>query len=405
MALKRKRIAFITLQDPRSRVSWSGIYSFMGAALQKHCGDVDYLGPADPERAYGLMSRVILLFIGIIDRISRRLLRKTYNYKHSIIKSLALAKFFEARLSERDYDLIIAPSADDCVAFLNTEIPIISLNGATFASLYNYYPCFSHFVNTWEGHTIGRSVVQQSSALIFASEWAAKSALDIYHASSDKVFVIPWGANLDDIPSKETVLSKKKSNRCRLLFLGVNWERKGGALAFRTLLKLEEMGLAAELIVCGCAPPEEFKHERMTVIPFLDKSDDLQFEELKRFFLQADFLLVPTRAECFGIVFCEASAYGLPVISTQTGGTPGAVRNGENGYLLPLSATAEDYAKLIYEIYQDDQRYDALVKTSRRAYEERLNWDAFAIALSDVISRVSPSEADPVMPEVTMSRR
>lgn len=31
-------------------------------------------------------------------------------------------------------------------------------------------------------------------------------------------------------------------------------------------------------------------------------------------------LLLPTRAECAGIVFNEASAYGVPILLTDTGG-------------------------------------------------------------------------------------
>ena len=47
-----------------------------------------------------------------------------------------------------------------------------------------------------------------------------------------------------------------KSGRCHLLFLEVDWVRKGGDIAFETLLKLEELDMQAELLVCGCAPSE-----------------------------------------------------------------------------------------------------------------------------------------------------
>jgi hypothetical protein len=42
-----------------------------------------------------------------------------------------------------------------------------------------------------------------------------------YHADSGKVYVIPYGANLNEPPFQETILAKKKENRCRLLFLAV----------------------------------------------------------------------------------------------------------------------------------------------------------------------------------------
>jgi surfactin synthase thioesterase subunit len=39
--------------------------------------------------------------------------------------------------------------------------------------------------------------------------------------------------------------------------MGVSWERKGGAIAFETLLELEKMGIQAELIVSGCTFPDD----------------------------------------------------------------------------------------------------------------------------------------------------
>ncbi len=36
--------------------------------------------------------------------------------------------------------------------------------------------------------------------------------------------------------------------------MGVNWERKGGRIAFNTFEKLNQMGIETELTVCGCTP-------------------------------------------------------------------------------------------------------------------------------------------------------
>src|SRR5207245_1514583 len=130
-----------------------------------------------------------------------------------------------------------------------------------------------------------------------------------------------------------------------------------------------------ELIVCGCTPPEGVAHERLKVIPFLDKNDDKQRKELEQLLMSADFLLLPTRAEAYGLVFCEASAFGLPVIATNTGGVPEIVREGENGFLLPYEARGDAYAEVIARVYHNDERYAELVRASRAAFEERLNWD------------------------------
>src|SRR5581483_5051131 len=176
--------------------------------------------------------------------------------------------------------------------------------------------------------------------------------------------------------------------QCRLLFIGTNWERKGGPIAYETLLKLEEMGIQATLTVCGSVPPAHISHERMTVIPFPDKNDEQQRKMLEQLYIDADFLLFPTRNDCYGIVVCEASAYGLPVLASATGGVPGVVREGENGFLLPYEADGAAYAALIAEVYADDRRYAELVRSSRVTFDTLLNWDAWGNAVKSLIAEM-----------------
>jgi glycosyltransferase involved in cell wall biosynthesis len=228
--------------------------------------------------------------------------------------------------------------------------------------------------------------IQKAHLLAFSSAWAARSAVEDYHADKAKVHAIPFGANLEDIPGREIVQIKQKSGRCKLLFVGVNWQRKGGDIAFETLLKLEEMGIPAELTVCGCRPPKTVFHDRMRVIPFLDKNDEQQRKVLEKLYVISDFLLVPTRNDCTPIVFCEANAYGLPVISTYTGGVPEIVKEGENGFLLPFSARGDTYAEVIARIYRDDQYYAKMVMASRTAFDERLNWDSWGVFMKDLLA-------------------
>lgn len=379
---KRLKIAYLTSENPKDKRSWSGITYYMAQALEKHCGDVDYLEPIISfEKRY----------VGrLIHEISKRLLRRNVAYDRLLFVAKKHARLAAQRLAGRSFDLIVAPIAAPEVAFLETDIPIVLAEDATFAQLHNYYPLYSNLLG-WSAHQ-GKAVqdmaYRNASALLFPSEWAVRSAVEDHYADKQKVHVIPLGANLDEIPARETVLRKKKSDRCRLLFMGIGWERKGGEIAFETLLELEAMGISAELTVCGSTPPEKFSHKRMRVIPFLNKNDPGQRRELEKLYALSDFLLVPTRREAYGIVFCEASAYGLPSITTDTGGVLGAVRDGENGFALPLSARGGDYARVIAEIYQDDQRYIELVRSSRRAFEEKLNWDAWGVTARKIFAEI-----------------
>jgi glycosyltransferase involved in cell wall biosynthesis len=126
----------------------------------------------------------------------------------------------------------------------------------------------------------------------------------------------------------------------------------------------------------------------MKVIPFLNKNTQKGMRRISKLLLESHFLLLPTRAEAFGIVFCEASAYGLPSISTDTGGVSGVVSEGRNGYLLPHSASGKEYADVIASCFSDNSRYEQLRRTSREEYESRLNWDAWGRAAAEVLRQV-----------------
>jgi glycosyltransferase involved in cell wall biosynthesis len=84
------------------------------------------------------------------------------------------------------------------------------------------------------------------------------------------------------------------------------------------------------LTVVGCHPEIEGEAKSFTrVVGFLRKSSPEDSEMLGRLYLSATALLVPSQAECFGCVYCEASAYGLPAIARDTGGVSAAVIDGK----------------------------------------------------------------------------
>jgi glycosyltransferase involved in cell wall biosynthesis len=302
-------------------------------------------------------------------------------------------EFFNKFLVEQSgCDVLFAPTASVEIAYLPTNIPIIYYPDMSWADIVDYYPsCSSLFeFSRVEGDRIDGAGIRKASASIFPSPWAVRTAIGHYKADPRKVHYIPYGANIEteDIPSCETALRHSLTGEITLLWIGVDWQRKGGEIAYDCLLKLLSSGLDARMVVCGCVPPRRYCPSKIEVIPFLSKRDPAQRRRLSQLFLNANFFLFPTAAEAYGIVLCEASAHGLPSLVCDTGGVRGAVTDGENGYLLPPGAKGEQYAEKILELVRDCGAYNDLVKTSRRAYEERLNWDAWGRAMKPIFERV-----------------
>jgi glycosyltransferase involved in cell wall biosynthesis len=120
-----------------------------------------------------------------------------------------------------------------------------------------------------------------------------------------------------------TALKYAPNAICKLLFIGVEWERKGGQIALDALHALQRSGIPAALTIVGCMPPGyatgHFGIPALPSYPLLINTYAIEVSRLNDLLRNSDFLLLPTRAECAGIVFCEASAYGIPVITTLTG--------------------------------------------------------------------------------------
>jgi glycosyltransferase involved in cell wall biosynthesis len=273
------------------------------------------------------------------------------------------------------------------MAFLKTNVPIVYFSDATFAAMWGYYDDFADLlsISRFEGNHVERRAIRKATRIIYASDWAKMSAIRDYGADPAKIDVIPFGANLEDPPNGSVVLARTREQRLRLLFVGVDWYRKGGPIAIHTLYALKRMGIPANLTVVGCKPPGVVEASDLQIVPFLNQNDPVQSKRLVDLYLNSDVLLLPTRAECSGIAFCEAAAYGLPAFATDTGGVPSVIENGVTGFLLPLQATAEDYAKAIAELWQEPSRLEAVAQASRKAFERKLNWDSWGKSAAKVL--------------------
>jgi len=368
------RIGLLTTVDMSQPWARSTNIHFMAQALASLCDDwVDY-GPAqatgDPLRR-------------LLARASDHLApAHRYSPDYSLRRARQLGRIFQERFRQDPVDVVLAPKGSISLAFLRLPVPVVYVSDATFARLEGYYPSATGLSARSAGaaHDLEKRTLAGADALVYHTRWAAESAISDYGANPAKVFQIPSGANLDrrDLPTAEEVQDRAASGACRLLFLGVDWDRKGGSIALETLEGLLSRGVDAELVVCGCRIPAGARHPKLRHVRHLSKADPDERRQLSGLFREATFFVLPTRAECAGSVFSEASAFGLPSVGTRTGGVPELIREGVNGFTLPLEARGDAYAELIASVFTDPARYADLCRTSREQFEQRLSWDVWA---------------------------
>lgn len=365
----------------------------MCQALEAHVGEIVYLGP---DKSFG--TRLMEYGMWRVNHLSAKIANRELVTDKNRVLSRRLGRFFERRIKEMECEVLFAPIAAAEIAFLETDLPIVYCSDITWPLMLDYYPHTSVLSRAArkEGYYIESRAARRVTASSFPSDWASESFCKDFGSVPESTFTISFGANISNPPTRAVATNRSAGGPINLLLLGVDWIRKGGAIAFDCLTTLLDRGVDATLTLCGCVPPTGFEQPRFRVIPFLNKHDPKQQELMKQLFLNAQFLLFPTRAEAFGVVICEASAYGLPTIATDTGGVGGALRNGINGFLMPYEARGEAYADKIMEIIAVPEQYHTLVVSSRDEFERRLNWDAWGRSMRSVFDHALKGKPDSV---------
>ena len=260
------RIGFVTAADPNDRRSWSGIHYQMVKALERQGFMVVPLGPVVLNRFVKFFQAKALQYI---HNLHKFFFNKGYNTGHSHLVSFFHGRFFKHKIRQAHIDILFAPAASTQIAHLNTNIPICYYSDATVAVMLNYYDFFSGFsrLSMKESNAIEQRAMDKSKTQVFSSEWAHASAVRDYKAKN--AFMVKMGANIEPPPLSEAI-AKNYDNKFELLFIGVDWKRKGGDIVLEAFEYLIASGYNVFLPVVGCVPPK--KHPQMHIIPTLNKN-------------------------------------------------------------------------------------------------------------------------------------
>lgn len=365
------QLAYVTTYDARDVHQWSGLGYHIAQSLSDQNISLDYVGPLKDR------------FIHKITRKSKRHYHELFGRRYLRDPEPLILRDYAHQVSQKlansQSDIIFSVTSN-AIAYLETPKPIVFYADATFAGLNNSYPHYSHLcqetVRNW--HRMEQLALQKSSLAIYASDWAAQTAINHYKADADKVKVVPFGANLESswtLDEVKTAIEARPNHICKLLFLGVDWFRKGGDVAFEVAKMLDDSGLRVELTIVGCQPVlDKPLPDFVRPLGFISKSTQAGKGEIARLLAESHFLILPTRAECYGLVFCEANALGVPCVATSVGGVPTIVKKNVNGRLFDPAAGASEYSQYITDTFTNYSRYQQLALSAFHEYQTRLNW-------------------------------
>lgn len=201
------------------------------------------------------------------------------------------------------------------------------------------------------GHSAGSGAVEKfkfwlnqrafkkATYLVTWSEWTRQSLINDYGVDGSKVEVVPPGTNLA-LWQTQTPKQMAEDKKLRLLFVGGDFERKGGKLLYESYRKALSDKYELHLVTQGQVEEGNGVQVYRNLKP--------NTPELQNLFREADVFVLPTQGDCLPVAITEAMAAGLPVVSTDVGAIKEAVVPGENGFVIK----PEDGTDLIRNLLQ-----------------------------------------------------
>ena len=209
------------------------------------------------------------------------------------------------------------------------------------------------------------------------SEWARRSFVQDYGVPAERTAVVPPGINLAQWrPRARTFLGGLP----RLLFVGGDFERKGGSLLLDTFR--QHLRGKCELDIVTRDPladePGVTVHHGLTA----------GSEALLSLYEKASVFVLPTRGDCFSIASLEAMAVGLPVVVCDVGGIAEIVEQGETGYLIP-PGDGRALLQALTPLLEDEGRRFAFGQSGRKRIEERFDAQTNALKLLTMLNEIA----------------
>ncbi|GAA4458908.1 glycosyltransferase family 4 protein [Nibrella saemangeumensis] len=368
------KLAVLGYQDVEDINLWSGIpYHAFNAFQREKTIDVTKVFPSQEPLLPG--NSLFRFYFNFIQK-ARQPYYYHYNKSYIEYKNDQINKYI--RRIKPDYILTFWPYQ---VAYLETVVPIIIWTDATIDLLIKTWG-YDRMANVSQKDALQaeHDALSRATLAVYSSDWAASSARNIYNVDPNKVKVIGFGANILRFPAFSKEVSK---NKCNLLFIGYDYIRKGLQKAIDITEAVNSLGLEAILTVIG--PEQNINSKYVKFLGRLSKDDTEEYSRIVNAYNEATFFLLPTFSEPFGIVFCEASYFGVPSLSHNVGGVSNVIEDGVNGKLFLLDSSPNDFATYIKSVFSNWPQYMALRNSTRSHYETNLSWEVSIKRLSNFL--------------------
>ncbi|MBK8161627.1 MAG: glycosyltransferase family 4 protein [Gammaproteobacteria bacterium] len=219
-----------------------------------------------------------------------------------------------------------------------------------------------------------RDIYGDADIVFTRSMIVRESVVQDYSCDVKKVHCIYYAPFVEE-GERESSLNKYASKN--ILFVGLEWERKGGPLLVKAFEQVVKVEPDATLTIVGCSPD--------IVLPNVEIVGPVKSEKLCEYYEKSAVFCLPTRREPFGIVFLEAMSYSLPVLGTNIGALPEFIIDGDNGYLVGID-DVNGLARLLIGLISDPAKCERMGRRGYDIYREKFTLEAVSSSLKRYIT-------------------
>lgn len=251
--------------------------------------------------------------------------------------------------------------------------------------------------NPLHGRALRRWLVRETeqyhrAAHLFAfSTETADSLVGQYAVPRDRVTVVGAGANLTRLP--ELPRSPRPASAPSILFVGNDFERKGGPRLVEAFARLRRRFPDARLRIAGTPRP----------LPAEDGVEQLGRirgrDHMSQLYAEADVFCLPSYYDPFPGSLLEAMAHGLPCVVTATSGVPEIVGDDTALVVDRGPSMTGDLVAALEQLLADPDGARAMGRRGRARVEQHFQWshvvDRMAPALRHVSGRADRTTPDP----------
>ena len=221
--------------------------------------------------------------------------------------------------------------------------------------------------------------LEDAAHVFAASQWTADSLVSDCGVPRERVTVVYTGGGLS-IP--RGVVEHRMERE--ILFVGFDWERKGGPLLYDAFRIVHDRFPDATLRIIGCDP--ELDHPGIRVEGRLDKRNPAEYERLVRCYLRASCMCLPTLFDPFPNAIVEAGSVGLATVAIDNGSRREIILNGKTG-ILAASAEPEAVASALCELLENPKRCKQMGENARAHVSANFTWEKAVDQIGQIVRK------------------